>query len=59
MLCAAGKEGPAQPTLAEFQSVLLTHTRLQIKLKEVLWQSEFTVNERQVGGQQSHNSCDT
>lgn len=48
--CAtAGKQGPAQPTLQDFQSVILDHTRLQIQLKEVLWQSEFSLNERQVG----------
>ena len=29
--------------------MLMTHTRLQIQLKEVLWQSSFTVNERQAG----------
>lgn len=36
--------------MGDFQSVLLQHTRLQVKLKEVLWLSEFAVNERQVRG---------
>jgi hypothetical protein len=36
--------------MGDFQSVLLQHTRLQIKLKEVLWMSEFAVNERQASG---------
>jgi hypothetical protein len=45
-----GQDGPKEPSVGDFQSVLLQHTRLQVKLKEVLWLSEFAVNERQVGG---------
>lgn len=46
--CAAGRDGPAQPTLDDFQSLVLNHSRLQIKLKDVLWQSAFSINERVV-----------
>lgn len=47
-IMAAGGDGPAQPTLDDFQSQLMQQTRLQIKLKDPLWQSEFNINERQV-----------
>lgn len=47
-MSSPGADGPAKPTLDDFQSLLMQHTLLQVKLKDVLWQSEFTVNERQV-----------
>jgi len=47
-IMAAGRDGPAQPTLDDFQSQLMQQTRLQIKLKDAVWQSEFNINERHV-----------
>ncbi|WIA13184.1 hypothetical protein OEZ85_006776 [Tetradesmus obliquus] len=39
---------PGEPTMQDFQQLLSTHTRQQMRLTEALWLSEFKINERQV-----------
>jgi hypothetical protein len=37
-----------EPSMEDFQQLLTTHTRQQIRLTESIWLSEFKINERQV-----------